>query len=63
MFVLGGYILYKSIINKCDQLIIFFIKGEYFGDIFLNELKWEKFEEIFLKDKGKFIVKKYKKIK
>lgn len=63
LFVSGGYTLYKSIINKCDQLIISFIKGEHSGDIFLNELKWEKFEEISSKDKGKFIVKKYKKTK
>ncbi|SYV90961.1 Dihydrofolate reductase, partial [Mesomycoplasma hyorhinis] len=40
LFVSGGYTLYKSIINECDQLIISFIKGEHSGDIFLNELKW-----------------------
>ncbi|QJB71516.1 dihydrofolate reductase [Mycoplasma sp. 1654_15] len=63
LYVSGGYTLYKSIVNDCDELIISFIKGEHSGDVFLNELKWDKFTEVSSEDKGKFIVKKYKKIK
>lgn len=63
LYVSGGYTLYKSIINDCDELIISFIKGEHSGDVFLTELKWDKFSEVSSEDKGKFIVKKYKKIK
>ncbi len=61
VFVIGGVFLFRSLLNYVDKLYVSLINKDYQGDIYINEIDYDKFKLIKTTKFSEFELKIYKK--